>query len=364
MDIEKKEKEKEQPSSFKFNVDDDERPESLFQARKEHVWRENRRVETLSRRITLIFILIFFLIGITGGFAYLEIEKRFAKIHSSESTEVQKLSQHFESRFSLLSAQYGEFEALLTKKVSSLEEVLATLEDTTTSLKNDLRKTEAGINKIRAFEINKKEWEGIIGKISSIEKMIEPVRKELDGLKSADMTPEIKVIEEKFTEELAKLSETMKNPEEEISTLREKVAAIEETITHPDEAISKLQEELTSLAEAANTQEEEIRKLEERISASSPGKIDKEAMDTAIEEHKDVIYLALQNHKEIYQQKLDSINKNLKNKEDKIKAVQKQLKELEKILKSVPQKNSLPATKPLKPPVGPLPEDIIEQDIR
>ncbi len=366
METEKKETEteKEKPSSFKFNVDDDERPESLFQARKEHAWRENRRVETLSRRITLIFILIFCLIGITGFFAYLEIEKRFASIHTSESAEVQKLSQNFESGLSSLSAQYGEFEASLTKKVSSLEEVVSKLEETTASVKDNLKKAEAGIYEIKAFEIDKKEWEDLIGKISSIEKMTEPVRKELDSLKSADMKSELKATEEKFTEELAKLSATIKNPEEEISKLQEKVAELAETIANPDEEISKLQEELTSLAETANTQKEEISKLQKGISTSSSGKIDKEILDNAIEEHKDVIYLALQNQKEIYQQKLDSINKNLKDKEDKIKVIQKQLEELEKSLKSSPQKNDLPNTKPLERPDVPLPKDIIEQDIQ
>jgi len=195
--------ENKKPSSFKFSVEEDERPDSLFQAKRENVWRENRRVESLSRRITLASVFILCMVGILCALAYFELEKRFANIHTSGSTEVHAIYQALDKKFSAMEDSFA-------KRVDSLEQSLAKLEKSVGGVAENLKKTEKTIENLRAAKADKKELSGMV---AQMDKPLGPVRDELKNVRA-----EVQSLKEKLTE-LGTLSESVRTAEEKFTQM-------------------------------------------------------------------------------------------------------------------------------------------------
>ena len=274
-----------EPSDFNIRINE-ESPDSQF-----HEEIQDLRIKKLSNRITLILILIPCLISVILFVAYLDIKKRISIIHDTGTTKVQGLSKDLESRFSSLSVQYAKLEDSIAKKISSIEK-------TGSSLKTDLKKTKKEIDKINSSKTDKKELTSTAAKI---DKTLARIHKDLKNSAS-----KIKAIDGKFDNKLAKLAETV------------------------DKA--KI----------------ELNKLQADISSLSSVKIDKKALD-----------LALENKEKIYLQNLSQTTKNLK---DKIKSIEKKIKTT--MLRGLPASKQVPAKKPASKTTIPKPGDIIEQDIR
>ncbi|MDM8548820.1 hypothetical protein QUF72_02030 [Desulfobacterales bacterium HSG2] len=316
-------------SGFKFKVDKDERPDSLFQTKKRGKTVKEDREEILSRRITLISLLILCLMGVIVFGAYLHIEKKFDKIHSSGFTEIQSRSLDLESKLSAFADRYEKLEASLIKKASRTDDILSKLEGATASLGDHLKRLEKSLNRINASKADKKE---LANAITRVDKTLSPIRKDLADLKaSKDIGPEI---DEKFTEELAKLYGEVDNAKKEFDKLQTDIS---------DLSISKLQTDISEL---------------------SSGKVSKESLDIALEEQE-----------KNYKENLILINENLGYKEDKIKALQERLEKIEKRLNVKKKKYHKPAgTANSKPPAksgtvekpateDPEPGKIVEQNI-
>ncbi len=273
--------------SFKFGVND-EIPDPVFQMN-----RKNRR-EKVSHKGTFFSVFLFFLTGVLVFITYVDIQKKIGKIYDSGNTEVQSLSEELEAKYKSLSSNYAKLEQELVKKVIPVNEKFSSLEAETNSLKKKLKKAETRINKLDA---DKKEQSKAIAEID----------KTLASLREDPAVSDT----EKFTEEIATLSETLNNTEEELN----KIKAV--------------------IFEADN--------------------IDKETLD---------IEIAKQD--ELYQKKLDLIIENLQNKEDKIEKIHNKLNELENMSKAfVRKKSSRPKkqpvkVKPLKEPDTPHPIDTIK----
>jgi len=281
-------------SGFRFKVDKDERPDSLFQTKKRGKTVKGDKEEILSRRITLITLLILCLMGVIVFGAYLHIEKKFDKIHSAGFTEIQNRSQDMESKLSAFADRYEKLETSLIKKVSRTDDILSKLEGATASLRNHLKKLEKNLNRINASKADKKE---LADAIARVDKTLSPIRKELADLKSSkDTGPEI---DKKLTEELAKFSGEVDNAKKEFDKLQTDIS---------DLSISKLQTDISEL---------------------SSGKVSKESLDIALEDQENR-----------YKENLILINENLGYKEDKIKALQERLEKIEKRL-NVKKKNTI-----------------------
>ncbi len=270
-------------SSFKFSVGEDERPDSLFQAKRENGRKydrtESRRVEPAGGKTAgWLFVLILFLIGGSLFAGYRYVKDNFSKIHSQGSAEVQNLSKDMEARLSDLSAKYQKLEESLAQKVAPLDETFSELGKTNASLKETLKKLEKSLEEIRAAKADKKELETAV-------KTIDPVREDVSRIGG-----EIKSLNEKLTGEIAKLAETVKNPQEEIG------------------------------------------KLQAAISGISSDRVGKEEFT-----------LSLKKHEKIYQENLGLINENLKYKEDKIKSLQDRLEKLEENLRAARSKRDYKA---------------------
>ncbi len=249
----------ENSSDFKIRLDDndDETPDSFFETEI-----KDQRIEKLNQRITFFSILIPGLICVILFVAYLDIKKRVSIFHDTGTEEVQNLSQDLESRFSSLSQRHAKLKESLDKKILSIE-------NATTSLKNDLKKTETTINKIGSSKTDKKELARAIAKI---DKTLSPFQNDLKSISS-----EIESLSKNFKQELARLAGTI------------------------DKA------------------KKDVFKLQGDISFLSSGKIGKKELK-----------LALKNEDERKREKLSQVTRNLEN---KIELMNRKIKELERISK-------------------------------
>ncbi len=321
--------ENERPSGFRFSVDEDERPDSLLQTKREIPWRETREYSSPGPKIAMAFFLMICLMAAAFFAAYTYVENKFEKIHSSGSAEVQTLSKDFESKLISLTSQYEKIEGELGKKISAGDEIFSKIEKSDASLRETLKKAEKSLDDLRASKADKKEVEGVE---TQVEKALSPFRKELGDMKANDARSAVDALDKKFTENLAQLSDTVSKTKESFDKLRGEISGL------------------------------------------SSGRISKEALESA-----------MKNQKEAYDEKLSLMYENFKNDIDKIRTLQKKTEELEALIRSLRSQQrripAYPSTTPVKPPEskarkpaarhpidelnpGGNDENIIEQDIQ
>jgi chromosome segregation ATPase len=219
----------EQYSSFKFNGDDDEEPDSDRSIYQEEA--KDRRVEKLSHRVTLISILIPVLIGVIFYIAYREITGRVSQSRDTEAMEIQNLSAQLEENFAKLSAKYSDLEDALTQKLAALEKV-------DKSMKASLKQAEDTVDKINATKADKKEHENAIAKIDSA---LKPIRQELKSIKS--VTTDLQTQNKDLKQQLAIFSEDLNR----LSAITEKT--LKESAAIHSKELTAIQSDLSGLSD-------------------------------------------------------------------------------------------------------------------
>ena len=219
----------EQYSSFKFNGDDDEEPDSERSIYQEEA--KDRRVEKLSHRVTLISILIPVLIGVIFYIAYREITGRVSQSRDTEAMEIQNLSAQLEENFAKLSAKYSDLEDALTQKLAALEKV-------DKSMKASLKQAEDTVDKINATKADKKEHENAIAKIDSA---LKPIRQELKSIKS--VTTDLQTQNKDLKQQLATFSEDLNR----LSAITEKT--LKESAAIHSKELTAIQSDLSGLSD-------------------------------------------------------------------------------------------------------------------
>jgi len=266
-------------SGFKFSIDE-ESPDAILQDET-----KDSRIEKLSKRITLLSLLILLLIGAVLAFVYLDLKSRLDKISGTESTGVSRLSKDLESRFSILSIKQAKLEDILNKKILSIEKKFS-------SLKTNLKKTEKRIDvtnkNIKSLNTSKydldKDINAALDKtLGKLEKTLDPIRKDLGDVKS-----NIKSIDKRFKQDLAKLAG----------------------------AVNSANNELVKLIETVDETDKEIKIIKREISSQPVGEIDQRALD-----------LRLKKERRSYIKLLIQIREDL---ESKIVAIQRKLNKIEK----------------------------------
>ncbi len=258
-------------SGFKFSIDE-ESPDAILQDET-----KDSRIEKLSKRITLLSLLILLLIGPVLAFVYFDLKSRLDKISGTESTGVSRLSKDLESRFSILSIKQAKLEESLDKKISSIEKKFSSLEA-------NLKKTEKRIDEtkknITSLKTNKDNLDKALGKF---DKTLDPIRKDLGDVKS-----NIKNIDKRFKQDLAKLAG----------------------------AVNSANNELVKLIETVDETDKEIKIIKREISSQPVGEIDQRALD-----------LRLKKERRSYIKLLIQIREDL---ESKLAAIQGKLNKIEK----------------------------------
>lgn len=152
----------EKSSDFKFRIDE-ESPDSAFQDEIREL-----RMEKLSKRVTVLAILIPCLIGGLIAFAYIDLKKKVVINQDTGTRTIQDLSKDFDARLYDLTSKYNELENTLANRAAALEKNFS-------SLKFRLYKNENKIKKLRTSKADKKDQETAL-------KNLEKVSTKMDAL--------------------------------------------------------------------------------------------------------------------------------------------------------------------------------------
>ncbi len=248
---------------------------------------KDRRIEKLSQRITFVSILIPCLIAVILFVAYLDIKKRVGSMHSSGEV----VSQDLDSRLSLVSEKQAKLEDMLVKKIEPVEKTIL-------SLQTELKEATTAIRYIRSAR--KADNKTLKGAIAGIEKGLGPVRKDLKNAASR---------------------------------------------------IKALDKNLTNFGKKLDKAKNDLNKMQADISLLSSAKIDRKALDNA-----------LNSKQKIYEQKLKQSADDLAN---KLKSMRKRIKKIEMSMSSIaPTSKPIPSKKPAEKIPVPQPGTIIEEDIK
>ena len=240
-------------SKFKIRLDD-ESPDLQY---KEEI--EDQRVKKLSRRITIISIIIPCLIGVILFFVYRDLKMRVGIIHDTGTTEVKTLSKELELRFSSLSVKQADLENALNKRIESLEK-------TTASLQTNLKEATTAIKYIRSAR--KEDNIKTASAIETINQTLSPIPKNLKNIAS-----DIKNVDHKFARELASISQMIDSTKNDLKKINADIAAfsinvvdqkaLDLALKNQDKTYQQAMRQLTSdLETKIKSVEKKIQKLE------------------------------------------------------------------------------------------------------
>lgn len=177
--------------SSKFKIGPDDNPDSVFLDEFQGL-----KLDKLSRRITLITILIPCLIGAIVFLAYRDINTRVGQVSYSGTAKVQTLSKDLATRFSSLSSAQQD-----------LSQQLAALENTTAAMQKNLKDATTAIKYIRAARVSdNKKISNAINTINKTLTTLAPIPQELEKI-----TAEIKSVNDKSTKELEIFSQSLES---------------------------------------------------------------------------------------------------------------------------------------------------------
>jgi chromosome segregation ATPase len=294
----------EQYSSFKFNGDDDEEPDSERTIYQEEA--KDRRVEKLSHRVTIISILIPVLIGVIFYIAYRDITGRVSQSQDTDAMEIQNLSSQLEENYTKLSKKYGDLEAALTQKLADLEKV-------DKSMKANLKQAEDTVAKINATKADKKDAQDAIAKIDIA---LNPIRQELKTINS--VTTDLQTQNNDLKQQLATLSANLTR----LSANTEK-----------------------TLKESAAIHSKELTAIQSDLSSLSGRKLDK-----------DDLQLELLKARKHFQRDLDVTKAGI---DKRLESMLRKIKDLEKVVQA-PLSSARPSGQSVSAGSG----GIVEQDIK
>jgi DNA repair exonuclease SbcCD ATPase subunit len=146
-------------SDFKFRIDE-ESPDSVFQDEIREL-----RLEKLSKRVTILSILIPCLIGGLIAIAYMDLKKRFFINQDTGTRTVQDLSKDLDAKLYDLTNKYNDLENTLATRAAALEKNFS-------SLKFRLYKNENKIKKLGASKAEKKDQETALKDLEKISSQI------------------------------------------------------------------------------------------------------------------------------------------------------------------------------------------------
>jgi septal ring factor EnvC (AmiA/AmiB activator) len=183
---------------------------------------EYQRFEKLNQRVTIITILIPILIGIMIFIGYWNIRQMVSQTQDMGAKELTSLAQNLESTISNISIKQAKLEETLAGKIAdqeklqasvhaSIKKIEATVQDSIkkmeATVQNSVKKTETSLAEIQAAKADKKD---VAGEVSGMDSKLAAVQKDLKtGLDK--LHADIKTIDKKMSDELAKSFDTVNN---------------------------------------------------------------------------------------------------------------------------------------------------------
>lgn len=154
---------------FKFGADL-ENPDEVLQTAP-----EDKRIAKLSRRITVLAIIIPCLIGVALFFLYLDLKGRVIQNQTSGNQSVEDLSRDFADQLQAFSEKLTQMETGLSenstatgKRIDGLKKKVGAIESEFKKVNSNLKTASNSRKKIEAAKANKKDLEGLGSKLTAL----------------------------------------------------------------------------------------------------------------------------------------------------------------------------------------------------
>ena len=145
---------------FKFGLDQ-ENPDDVLQ-----VSTEDSRIAKLSRRITVLAVIIPCLIGVALFFLYLDLKGRVIQNQTSGNQSFEVLSQDLAGQIQEISAKLTQMESGVSEKSATAEKRIEDLKNQIGKLESSLKKTDSNLKKFDTAKADKKEQESLADKLA------------------------------------------------------------------------------------------------------------------------------------------------------------------------------------------------------
>jgi DNA repair exonuclease SbcCD ATPase subunit len=166
---------------FKFGADH-EIPDEVLQAAP-----EDKRIAKLSRRITVLAIIMPCLIGVALFFLYLDLKGRVIQNQTSGNQSVAELSQDFADQLQAISEKLTQLETGLSenstaveKRMDDLKKQVGAIESGLKKVSSNLKQANSSLEKINAAKANKTDLEGMGEKLTALSSQVNTRNDALD----------------------------------------------------------------------------------------------------------------------------------------------------------------------------------------
>ena len=204
------------PSSddFKFGTDQ-ENPDELLQ-----VAPEDKRIAKLSRRITILAIIMPCLIGVALFFLYLDLKGRVIQNQTSGNQSVVDLSRDFTDQLNALAEKLKQLQSAnsekLTatdKRIDGLKKQISSVDSNLKKVNSNLKKANDGLKKIDTAKAGKKDLESLGTKLTELSSQLSTQNESIDK-KMGTFTNETEKIQNEisgFRQEIGEFSILMES---------------------------------------------------------------------------------------------------------------------------------------------------------
>ena len=147
---------------FRFGTDQEVPDEALQDAP------EDNRIAKLSRRITVLAIIIPCLIGIALFFLYLDLKGRVVQNQASGYQSVSELSQAFEGQLQDVAAKLSQLESGISEKAAATDKQITELKTEVGKLEGSLKTANSLLKKIDAAKAEKADQEKLGNQVTAL----------------------------------------------------------------------------------------------------------------------------------------------------------------------------------------------------
>lgn len=213
------------------------------------------QIQRLSHRITLLSIVVPCFLFAILLFAYFDLSNKLNKTRNIGSKEVQILYEDVVDKITSLSQQSEKLEGSLINGMSSLEKSSA-------SIKQDLKRNKQAIKKLTVSKIDKKALDKVVKKHSAeVSKILTGLRNELYGQKQV-----VEDLDKTLKKEVAEIVQIIENLEKD---RQKQVSAIKDLSGHKldkEEFENILKNKWSDYQSRISVLQKEIKTLKEGIS--------------------------------------------------------------------------------------------------
>lgn len=192
--------------NFKFGSDQENPDEVLKDASQI----QGNRISKLSRRVTILAVILPCLIGVTLFFLYLDLKDRVAQNQTTGSRSMENLGRDLDARLQDVTARLTQLEAGITERAAETEKSVGALKTQIGKLESALKNENESLKKIDAAKADKKDQESLSSQLTTI-------------------ATQLKTLDAAFSDRLSTMSAAVLETESDVVALKGDVANLQES---------------------------------------------------------------------------------------------------------------------------------------